>query len=331
MTKYEQFNTNSGKSNWIRVESEKSPFISAELIKYSEFNSTTRIQSFVLEYPRYIHAEALRHRIFSRNAASSRAIPTHKKISMIWHNPVIPIKWGKNKSGMQDEGELSGFKKWICKTGWVTLSKVACITAWTLSKAGLHKQYVNRILEPWEQFKEIVTFTEGANFFDLRLHKDAQPEIQELARCMKECLDNAVPERLYPGEWHLPYVFSERESKDSSLKYYLNGEEIDLETAKKISVSCCAQVSYRNLDDSLEKAIRIYERLITSKPSHWSPTEHQATPMKTLVIIYEPDVEPGMTHMQLDTSEAWSGNFKGWIQNRQILQVESGDLPMTVK
>lgn len=319
------------KNNWVVVQSDKSRFVQAGLVKYSISKYQNEIKTFELEYPRYIHAEIMTHRIFSRNAASSRAIPTHKKISMIWRDPVIPIKWGKNKAGMQDEGELSNVKKGICRFAWKTLSKFACIAAWSMSKVGLHKQYVNRVLEPWERYKAIITCTESDNFFDLRLHKDAQPEIQELAYCMKEALNLSKPELLHPGEWHLPYVDSRRSETTRKLEYFMNGEEVSLEDAKQISVSCCAQVSYRMLDDSLEKALRIYNRLITSKPSHWSPTEHQATPMHYPVVCFENEVEPGMTHMQLDTSEAWSGNFKGWIQNRQLLQIESGDLPMTVK
>ena len=72
-------------------------------------------------------------------------------------------------------------------------------------------------------------------------------------------------------------------------------KEVD-KIAIKISASCCAQVSYRTLDTSIEKAIKIYNRLVESKPMHASPFEHQARP------IY--DMKQNV------------GNFKGWKQHR---------------
>jgi hypothetical protein len=60
-----------------------------------------RITTFILTYPRFIHSELMTHRVFSRNAASSRAIPIKRMIRMIEEQPAMPIEWGTTKPGMQ--------------------------------------------------------------------------------------------------------------------------------------------------------------------------------------------------------------------------------------
>ena len=94
-----------------------------------------------------------------------------------------------------------------------------------------------------------------------------------------------------------------------------------LEEALKISASCCAQVSYRKLDDSYEKAMDIYNRLMSGAKVHASPFENQATPIPELrgSMVNLPDYWPeGVTHMDKDYN-LWSGNLKGWIQHRQLI------------
>lgn len=283
--------------------------------------SGKRITSFELEYPRYVHAELLTHRLFSRNAASSRAIPVKKKLKMIWKNPVIPIKWGKNKPGMQSSDELTGWRASVLKFAWKSASKLACVSAWGLMKLGLHKQWAGRVLEPFERYKVVLTATEFENWFWLRDHEDAQPEIRELARVMSKAREESTPFTLHPGEWHLPYVHTQRDLA-GPIQYVVDGKEVALETAQKVSASCCAQVSYRVLNQSIEKAKDIFKKLIESVPVHASPTEHQATPMK-----YPEDqnifegtvfVEDGVTHIDLNM-RSWSGNLCGWIQYRQLI------------
>jgi len=293
--------------------------------------SGKRITSFELEYPRYVHAELLTHRLFSRNAASSRAIPVKKKLKMIWKNPVIPIKWGKNKPGMQSSDELTGQRASILKFAWKSASKLACISAWGLMKLGLHKQWAGRILEPFENYKIVLTATEFENWFWLRDHEDAQPEIRELARVMSKAREESNPFELYPGEWHLPYVSTTRrdigQHDGGSIIYQVGDRVVDLETAKQVSASCCAQVSYRVLNQSVEKAKNIFDKLINSVPCHSSPTEHQATPMKWFdnlsYIATGVDYEDGITHVKLssdlDGCDLWSGNLCSWIQYRQLI------------
>jgi thymidylate synthase ThyX len=299
-------------------------------------HSTSRdieIISFELEYPRMVHAEAKTHRVLSlddaqceihfkesqsfmddkmlsRNSSSSRAIPVSKQLDMVSTNPAWPVFWGKNKPGMQADEELTSTVLDKAKEIWQRLCNQAVEGSKELNELGLHKQLANRPTEPWVTMKVIVTATEWDNFFELRRHKDAQPEIRELANKMYEALQNSTPMALKPGEWHLPYITLVQEG--GKYNYYDNNRnKLSLEEAKIVSASCCAQVSYRNLDDTLEKAKKIYKLLIESEPRHASPVEHQATPMTGLN-------EKGVTHMTRD-DQLWSGNFRGWIQLRQLI------------
>ena len=132
----------------------------------SEFG--VRICTLQLKYPRFIHSEFMTHRVFSRSASSSRAIPINKIISQVWNDPAMPVHWGANVSGMQAKKELKGWRLSLAKNIWVTASKFACIFAYLFSKIGLHKQIGNRILEPWQFINVIVTSTGSLYYsFDL--------------------------------------------------------------------------------------------------------------------------------------------------------------------
>lgn len=291
--------------------------------------SGDRITTFELEYHRYIHAELMTHRMFSRNAASSRAIPVKNMLELVRNSPAMPIHWGKNQAGMQakeecntlvklgrGENSLHGSSIWC----WNYAATHAVESAQGLSEAGYHKQIVNRLVEPFQMIKVVVTATSFDNFFWLRSHEDAQPEIAELARCMLVAYKRSKPKTLSPGQWHLPYFgygwweenYMDKDGTDLP-------ETFTLEEALKISASCCAQVSYRKSDNSLEKAETVWERLVASQPVHASPTEHQATPMS-----YNDqdskvqELRDGITHMDKE-GNLWSNNFKGWIQHRALI------------
>lgn len=295
------------------------PCIKATVIQDS-ISMGKRITTFELEYPRFIHAELLTHRHFSRNAASSRAIPIEKMISHVMENPAAPIHWGANQAGMQAKEELLELAKFNAKIVWRLAVDSAVSGAKEMSSVGVHKQIANRITEPFQVMKTIVTATEWDNWFWLREHPDAQPEIHELARCMREAMEKSIPLEIGPGEWHVPYVDRGFDVDELTLFYSTGGNKLTLKEAQMISASCCAQVSYRKTDDSLDKAKMVFSRLIDSEPVHASPVEHQATPM-TNSATHLGDFgswEPGVTHMDRK-GHFWSGNFQGWIQFRQLI------------
>lgn len=270
-----------------------------------------------LEYPRFCHSEFMTHRMFSRNAASSRAIPVSKMIEQVRTSPAVPCHWGKNQAGMQAKEELTGSALDSAKFYWKDAAVDAALSAEYLSDGGVHKQIANRILEPFQIMKTVVTATEWENFYWLRNHEDAQPEIKRLAEVMLEAVSKSKAIPLSTGQWHVPYY------RDG---YWCESFTDDLEDALAISASCCAQVSYRLLDDSIEKARMVYKRLVESNPVHASPFEHQASPMGTTSGLYgfnNDEVphdywEDGVTHMD-SGYKFWSGNFQGWIQHRQLI------------
>jgi thymidylate synthase-like protein len=289
-----------------------------------------RIDTLQLRYPRFIHAEFMTHRMFSRNASSSRAIPVEKLIADIRKDTAMPSHWGKNQPGMQarEEHEAAltlpvpimvqgllhtrGEQLFYMNNdypgridAWHIARDRAIEMAEAFHKAGYHKQIVNRLLEPFSHINVIVTSTEWDNFFELRDHPDAQPEMQLLAQAMKNAINSVEPVELVFGQWHLPYVDGgsyqdEGFNEGDSLRRF--------EELKKISVARCARVSYLTHDgrpSTFDEDETLFNRLVGSKPLHASPLEHQATP----------DPSGWYKHQ-------W-GNFKGWRQYRKIWEGQS--------
>ena len=300
--------------------------ISAKVIADSIGPTGIRITTFEIEYPRFILAELNTHRLLSKNSASSRAIPVAKLHEQISTNPATPIHWGRNQAGMSASEELQGDDLGMAQYYWDGAKDAALRFAKAMSDVGLHKQAANRVAEPFQLMKTVITGTEWSNFYYLRNHCDAQPEIQALAAAMYKAHLGSKPKQLEPGEWHLPYIWSSRDIMGTLYYRDNSGNELPLEDAKIISTSCCAQVSYRKNDDSLEKAKSIFDKLINSKPAHSSPAEHQATPMPLRYLGHEDTQRklwaPGISHQCKDGSY-WSGNLQGWIQHRKTIPGEA--------
>ena len=291
--------------------------IYAKVVADSLSKGGNRLTTLELNYHRYIHGEFMTHRLFSRNASSSRAIPVKTMLKNISESPATPIHWGKNQAGMQAREECSNLVMVDYSRGdwWEYGCEESIRNAHYFDKAGYHKQIVNRVTEPYQFIKVVVSATEWENFFHLRLHKDAQPEIQELARCIKQAMDESEPTSLVVGCYHTPYVErSEGFLGNDGCSYW--------DMAIKCSVARCARVSYLNHDNStpnIEKDISLYGLLLSSK--HMSPFEHVAKSMnyskfaQPLGIV---DWDNGTTHMDKQ-GVMWSGNFKGFVQHRQEL------------
>lgn len=264
--------------------------ISAKMIEHSTCEKGIDLVTMEVVYPHFIHGEVMTHRVFSRNASSSRAIPIIKRLKQVWNNPAIPIHWGANQKGMQAAKELSPLKRAICRGLWKLSGKLICIFVYIMAKLGLHKQVANRLLEPWVFMHVLISATDWDNFFELRIDPDAQPEIYVLAKLMKQAIDESVPTYLKWGEWHLPYV-TEQE------KLIFN-----IDNLLKISTARCCRVSYStHVDriDSVNADIFLHDRLVASRPIHASPTEHQA---------------------KVNRASSGSGNFRGWIQYRAVIE-----------
>jgi hypothetical protein len=267
--------------------------VSAKILTYSESKSTgKRIATFVLTIPKFIQAHINSHRSLSRNASSSRAMPAKIIRKRVLENPFIPIEFGKNKPGMRGGEAVTGFSLWFARISWLWARYIPCCFHWVCEKLNIHKEVINRLIEPWMFTEVVVTATEWQNFIKLRGDNAAQPEIQVIAKDIERLLRDSKPTILEVGEWHLPFI-TEQEKNDFKIEDLL-----------KISVARCARVSYRLYDgtfSNLEKDVLLCNKLI--EQGHWSPFEHVATPINSM---------------------DRSGNFVGWSQYRKHFENENG-------
>lgn len=268
--------------------------ISAVVVADSISPANIRLTTFILKYPRMIHAEVMTHRVFSRNAASSRAIPVKKIIERIKEDPSTPIHFGLNQPGMQARQEVSDLIG--AQERWGIASRSAITQAECFLEMGVHKQVANRVLEPFMTMEVILTATDWDNFYALRIHPDAQPEMNSLALAMLKAHNSSTPKRLRHGEWHLPLVTN----------YDATG--MGLSVAQKCSVARCARVSYLNHEGktpTLEQDLYLYDRLVGASPIHASAAEHQATPFSE------------------NAGENPYSNLRGWLQYRKTIPQEN--------
>jgi hypothetical protein len=268
--------------------------ISAKVICDSKSPQGVRITTMELEYPRIIHSEFMTHRVFSRNAASSRAIPVAKMLERVRLNPAMPVSWGKNQAGMQAGEEHNAL---ICVPSlhppeenygreqlWSMAASDAAAYSEAFAQAGYHKQVANRLTEPFQWMRTLVTSTEWDNFFDLRDHPDADPTFQALAAAMREAMKGSAP---VEREYHLPYITEEEFSL------------YQMHVIFKVSANRCKRVSYFNFGGAqvpIADEVAGFNEMAGGKPLHASPLEHPAVAM---------------------CDDEYSGNFRGWHQFRQ--------------
>lgn len=268
------------------------PMISAQIIRDSMNPVGVRLTTAIWVYPKYIHGEVMTHRALSKNASSSRAIPTAKMLGWVVNDPAMPSSWPKNQAGMQAKEELDVDTALECEA-IINEMKFACVKGVEeLNSKGLHKQNANRYLEPWLHMTTLVSGTDWINLFALRVHKDAQPEFQRLAHKMLVAYLQSVPETLRVGEWHLPF----REYTE---------DDLDVQQMIKVCTGRCARVSYKNQEGeySVSDDIKLHDRLIAQNPGHWTPTEH--------IAMARDDI--GYQCRMTGTSS----NFRGWTQYRK--------------
>lgn len=291
--------------------------IKAAIIADSISPAGIRLTTLQLRYPKFIHGEFMTHRVFSRNASSSRAIPVERLIKDVIDDPVYPSFWGKNQPGMSADEECNELIKFgqgfTREEAWDKAREETIYTARKFHEAGYHKQIVNRLLEPFCHINVVVTATEWSNFFALRCHKDAQPEMRILAEAIRDVMESGSgPVRREPGfSWHLPYVTVDEWR--SLLARHAAIQDHAFDIGRRISVARCARVSYLTQDGrspNIDEDLKLYERLVGSVPLHASPCEHQAI--------------PDCPYKGGEAGSKWQqphlhGNFTGWIQYRQLL------------
>lgn len=305
--------------------------ISAKIIKDSINTYTNdRLTTFIVTFPRIVLSEFNTHRVFSRNSASSRAIPYKKMVEMVKKNPFIPLHFQEDHKGMQGTKNIEGFKLKLVRAVWLFARNCAVWASSMLNRLNVTKQLCNRILEPFMWHTVIVSATDWENFFALRAHKDAEIHIQKLAYLMLEEYNKSIPEPMSPlastwklisennelipnlstsdflgpvlmhSPWHMPFAD----------KMPLEIE--DVFSKLKIAIARCARISYLTFDGEMnvQKDYEIFQKLIGGNPKHASPAEHVAIPMIT--------------------SKRF-GNLKGWLSYRSTLPDENAHDPRVIK
>ncbi len=319
--------------------------ISAKVLCDSISEAGIRFTTLEVTYPRLVLAEINTHRALSKCSSSSRAIPFAKMAENLTGRPV---RFGAANPGMQDKGEDfdapildwvgSGVKSYTPEVFWAMCCEDAKAKAEYFFDAGYHKQVYNRLTEPFQMMKTVISATEWENFNWLRNDKAADPSLHELARCIDEARKASVPQLLKAGQWHLPYVKTLIDNqkwgspKPEDRVSYWEFDDIEklltLEQAIKVSCARTAAVSFRNEDYGLEKCISVYNRLVGDERIHGSATEHCATPMADkehefgVCIVNVPAFplswEDGVSHVDRE-GNLWSGNIKGWVQKRKTI------------
>lgn len=244
----------------------------AKVIAHSITKNLREVATVEVKCHRSIWPEVMTHKDFSRSAASNRAIPIKKLIQQAIDDPALPIYWGKNQPGMQSFTELNGDEKELAVQAWLKNRDMAVKAAHTLAAMGLHKQLVNRGLEPYTWITAIITATSWHNAMALRCHPDADPSCRAIFEAIRTALNASEPQLLEVGQWHTPYV-GEQEKGFLQTK----GEGLDI----KVSAARCARVSYllqSGEAPDLGKDLELHDKLLGSVPAHASPAEHQCTP-----------------------------------------------------
>lgn len=270
-----------------------------------------RLTTMEVVMHRYVLAEFNTHRVFSRNSASSRAIPTSKIVERIKSDMAYPVSWGTNQKGMQAGGELMLTDQIKALMAWQRAGDSMIEAAEYLADLGVHKQITNRLLEPFMWHTVIVTSTEWANFFNQRCHPDAQPEMKAAADEMQRAYYTSKPRLLKDGHWHLPYVSDDEQGiaiQDlDTPRQQIPRSMPSIELLQKVSVARCARVSYLTHDGvrdmDMDKDLELYDKLFES--GHWSPFEHVATPLLQAL------------------DRRMTGNFQGWQQYRKYFIQEN--------
>lgn len=263
-----------------------------------------RLVTVKVTFPRFILAEVNTHRVFSRNSASSRAIPTERIIERVEDDPFIPETFNKRVKGMGVGEALEGNNVAACRGTWLGARDFAVRQAKILMDLDVDKSRVNRLLEPFMWHTAIISSTEWDNFFALRDHEAAQPEFRILAGLMLDTMRASQPYEKRTHEWHLPFITMEEYNECEQNK-------IGWEYMAMVSAGRCARVSFDRahefepITESHARAKRLMES------GHLSPFEHQARPER--LDEHGPNWRTSENH----------SNFIGWIQFRKSIPYEN--------
>lgn len=278
-------------------------FVPPTMLLYSVNESGQRLACFRLRYPKMVHGDFMTHRALSRNASSSRAIPT-ARLSGATETDLYTPEFRLNKSGMQPGDYLPDNDMLQARAIWREAADHCLAAARVLASANglnVHKQWANRMIEWFGYINVIVSATDFDNFIGLREELDenanpmAQDEIYFQAIGIRDLLASREPKLLRAGEWHMPLILPEEAAAMATSDLL------------RISAARCAGISYETVNGepmTIERANKVCNKLLTARRVHASPFEHQAR------------ADP------LNRQPELHGNFQGWIQHRKLIPNE---------
>lgn len=242
--------------------------------------------------------------------------------SMVMNDPVIPIHFGKEQTGMQSsDEELTGQDREDTIRDILAMRDFCVATVERMANRGLHKSICNRYVEPWMWITVLMTATEWKNFFRLRCHPAAERHFQKIAGMIRDEMAKCTPRKLREGQWHLPYFdrmtdnelmgeemlklnLQVRESgflTETEVQSGKSYSELVQEKSKMISAGRSARLSYLTHDGvrDFKQDIDLCKKLIEREDDvlHASPLEH----------VNEATDDPKLR----------SGPFRAWKQFRK--------------
>lgn len=321
------------------------PNMQVEVILASKGPDSPPVYTVRMRYPRIIHGEVMTHRVFNRNAGSSRAQPASVTIQNVLTDPFIPWHMGKNQSGMQSftdndtwlrlreenilrpdlypglEPDEDGWCDIDPNMSWEEAAYRAAEIAKAYADAGYHKQVFNRLIEPFSWIDVLITATEWDNFLWLRNHEMAEPHLQDLAVLTTQALmehgDKIIP--LDYGEWHTPYVTDKE--RDT-----IHGDAGLL----MLSAARACRISYKPFGEdqiNIVKDLQRFHQLTGGDRIHASPLEHQCSADKRVGTNHVTTQFFGEPEPVSEATPIWEnghlhGNLDGYVQLRKIFRGE---------
>lgn len=319
----------------------------AEILADSVFDNGARVTTMCITLPKFLLAELNTHRMKSSNAASSRAIPVEKVMTQVESFPFVP-HFQKNARGMQSKEDLGAEVLQTSTEIWHQAREDSLKHAGRLEEEQVHKQFVNRLLEPWTWADVIISMTDWDNFFALRTDEAAEPHFRIVAKLMQHELKESYPRHLTQDQWHMPFRSPQNITKQQwehsyseivaylANQFQISQDEAEIKYPKErfetrldqdIAVGRICKVSYKNHATGkidLLGDVRLAVMLSTSFPGHWSPFEHvcrQAEPSEMSYKIAQLEIVQSHWEAQhiapIEGKLGYCGNFKGVFQYRK--------------
>lgn len=304
-----------------------------------------RLQTLRVRFPRYLLAEVNTHGLINRSAGSSRAVPVKRRVRETEDRPWVP-EFRVRRAGMQAGGLPDSVTQAVGLVVYGDGLRAALRAADKLDQLGLHKQYANRLLEPFCWVEAVWTAAHWDNFLALRAHPDADPGFAFLARAVYLALTDSEPTRLESGEWHLPFI-----GPDDRLAAAQYAAEVDRRlwcrpspfpdslagllawTLCRWSAARCARASYELFDgrpSTPESDDRTWASLVGADRN--DPDDVQAAALghwnRSSIWPYRPLHASPMQHIACPWEdhfpERWRSNLSpGFLQFRKVLPGES--------